>query len=686
MISLSSFIVLAACLGWSLADEPATRSALETDPTGWVEMLPGKDLQGWRRVPIPPETKLNAKNPWKVDAGSKVLLCDGVGVQEMLLHETEWGDGIFHVEWRFRPVEGKTGYNSGIYVRTALDGKPWHQVQVAHLKDRPLMGDLFYDRVVSGKLQRIIVEGQGDRRVKAPGEWNTYEITCRGPSVTVWINGAVTTTCKDFLVARGHFGLQAEGWHIEFRNLKFKELKAQGANAKPLELGSRRELFVDTFLIDKLQGVQLALERPRDEGVALALDKPWEGRFCGYTTIIHDGPLYRAYYRGLPNAGKDGSPAEVTCCAESKDGITWTKPELGLFEVQGTRRNNVVLAGMAPLSHNFCPMLDGRPGVPKSERYKALAGTRVSGLVAFISENGLHWRKLQGQPVITQGAFDSQNVPFWSEQEQCYVCYFRVFEKNIRRIARTTSKDFLHWTEPVLMGYGDQPIEHLYTNQTSPYFRAPQLYVGLAARFFPGRQVITAEQARAINVDPGYFKDCSDGVLLTTRGGDRYDRTFMEGFVNPGIGLENWVSRTNYPALNVVQTGPHEMSFYVNQNYGQPTSHLRRYSLRLDGFAAATAPYAGGELLTKPLTFTGKELVLNFATSAAGGIRVEIQDAAGNPLPGFALADAVETIGNEIDRVVRWKSGTDVSALAGKPVRLRFVMHDARLYALWFRS
>ena len=128
------------------------------------------------------------------------------------------------------------------------------------------------------------------------------------------------------------------------------------------------------------------------------------------------------------------------------------------------------------------------------------------------------------------------------------------------------------------------------------------------------------------------------------------------------------MSRTNYPALNVVQTGPAEMSLYANQNYGQPTSHLRRYSLRLDGFAAAVAPYAGGELVTKPLTFTGKELALNFATSAAGGIRVEIQDAAGKPLPGFALADAVETIGNETDRVVRWKAGSDVSA-AGRASR-----------------
>jgi hypothetical protein len=234
--------------------------------------------------------------------------------------------------------------------------------------------------------------------------------------------------------------------------------------------------------------------------------------------------------------------------------------------------------------------------------------------------------------------------------------------------------------------HGDSaaPIEHLYTNQTHPYFRAPHLYVAIAARFMPSRQVLTDDQARAINVDPSYFKDTSDAVFMTTRGGAVYDRTFLEGFIRPGIGPQNWVSRTNYPALNVVQTGPAEMSVYVNQDYAQPTAHLHRYSLRLDGFASVRAAYTGGEFVTKPFTFTGKRLQLNFATSAAGGIHVEIQDSAGQPIAGFSLEDCQELIGNEIERAVVWKSNEDVSKLAGRPVRLRFAMKDADLFALRF--
>ncbi|QEG38078.1 glycoside hydrolase family protein [Roseimaritima ulvae] len=471
-------------------------------------------------------------------------------------------------------------------------------------------------------------------------------------------------------------------------------LPSFAADGDVIDIGDRRELLVDHFLIDKLDNVRLVLNRPRDEGIALQFDKPWEGLFCGYCTVIKDGDLYRLYYRGRPEAGADGNQGEVYCYAESKDGIEWTKPDLDIFNVLGQKRNNVVLADAAPVTHNFCPMLDTRPGVPADQRFKAIGGTMRSGLVAMVSADGIHWKKLREQAVITTDMvpykymFDSQNLAFWSAHENQYVCYFRVFEDGIRRICRSTSDDFLNWSAPVLMQYrhpgGEAPIEHLYTNQTHPYFRAPHLYVAIAARFMPGRQVLSDEQARAINVSPQYFKDTSDAVLMTSRGGSFYDRTFLSGFIRPGIGAQNWVSRTNYPALNVVQTSPTEMSVYLNQDYAQPTSHLHRYSMRLDGFASAQAPYAGGQLVTKPLTFEGQELTINFGTSAAGEIRVEIQDPAGQPIPGFSLDDAQPQIGNEIRRVVRWKQGSDVSSLAGKTVRLRFVIKDADLYAFKF--
>ncbi|MHC4297658.1 MAG: hypothetical protein ACYS7Y_10190 [Planctomycetota bacterium] len=447
-------------------------------------------------------------------------------------------------------------------------------------------------------------------------------------------------------------------------------LAASTSSEEPelIDIGSRRELFVDWYVIADLDGASLRLHEPRDEGPVLKFDEPWEGPFCGYVTVIKDWDKYRFYYRGLPRAGRDGSGAETTCYAESTDGISIVKPKLNLFAVDGSKSNNVILANAAPVHHNFSPFLDARPDVPLDQRFKALGGTQKSGLIAYISADGIRWRRLGEGPVFTKGLFDSQNVAFWSDAEQCYLCYFRSWTgrgyTGFRSVSRTTSKDFLHWTDPVEMSFGDTPREHIYTNQTHPCFRAPHIYLAIAARFLPGRQVLSAEQAKKVNVNPNYFKDCSDAVLMTSRGGDVYDRTFMEGFIRPGIGLQNWVSRSNYPALNVVQTGPDEMSLYVQHDYAQPSAHLRRYSLRLDGFASVSAPYTGGAM-----TF----------------IRVEIQDAGGKPIKGYSLDDSQELIGNYIDHPASWRHGTDVNALAGKPIRLRFVMKDADLYSMQFR-
>ncbi len=453
-----------------------------------------------------------------------------------------------------------------------------------------------------------------------------------------------------------------------------------------IELGARKELFVDRHLIESVDGVELVLHPPRDEGEVLRFDAPWEGGFSGYVTAIQDGGEVRLYYRGRPLGSTDNGPLEVTCVALSEDGLTFEKPALGLYRVSGTLGNNVVLADAEPVTHNFTPLLDERPGVPPDERYKGLGGSERSGLVAYVSADGLEWRKLQDEPVITDGKFDSQNVAFWSAHEGRYVCYFRTWSgggwTGYRTVSRATSDDFRTWSATAPMTFGDAPPEHLYTNQTRPYPGAPHLYVAIAARFFPGRRVLTDEQARRVGVDAKYSGDCSDAVLMTSRGGEVYDRTFLEGFVRPGIGLSNWVSRTNYPACGLVRTGPEELSLYVQHDYAQDSAHVRRYSLRLDGLASARAGYDGGELVTRPVTFDGARLVVNFATSAAGEARFELRATDGEPLPGFSYADHAPLIGNEVAREVRWSG--DLAALAGRTVRLAVRLKDADLFSVRF--
>jgi hypothetical protein len=206
------------------ADEPSP-SALEQSPSGWTDLLAkaGPDLAGWTRVPMPTKGKLEplgAMSQWSLDPATGILLCSGKGGHEFLRWDQELGDLVYHVEWRFTPFAGGKGYNSGVFVRNSDDGKVWHQAQTGDGR-----GFLFADTLVGGELQRVNLAKQvTDSRVKPAGDWNTYEITCKGKDVSLWVNGAVISTWHDCTVPRGYVGLEAEGWRIEFRNVKVKAL------------------------------------------------------------------------------------------------------------------------------------------------------------------------------------------------------------------------------------------------------------------------------------------------------------------------------------------------------------------------------------------------------------------------------------------------------------------------------
>ena len=457
-----------------------------------------------------------------------------------------------------------------------------------------------------------------------------------------------------------------------------------------IDIGSRRELFVDHYLIDRLDGAFLALHEPRDEGTVLCYDKPWEGVYSNAGSVMKVDDEFRLYYRAMPSI-KDGTSGESTCLALSDDGLEWRRPNLGLFELHGTKENNAILAQQPPFSHNFMPLLDERPGVAEDERFKAVAGIHETGLCMFVSADGLSWRRMMDEPGLTseEFAFDSPNLAFWSDAEQCYVCYFRTWRDRVRWVSRSTSDDFVHWGPAEEMEFwhagAPAPVEHIYTTGTHPYFRAPHIYVAMPRRFMASRRVLSEEEAERLEIDPSQRACCSDSIFMTSRGGSRYDRTFMQAFVRPGPDRCNWSSRPGTIAAGVVQTGPREMSLLRNGHYGRHTNHVRRWSMRLDGFASVRAPYAGGELVTKPFSFSGSQLSINYDTSAAGSLRVEVQDSDGQPIAGYALDDAQEIVGDEMERVVSWQAGTDVGPLQRKPIRLRFVMNDADVYSLQFQ-
>jgi len=508
-------------------------------------------------------------------------------------------------------------------------------------------------------------------------------------------------------------------------------------NNGPVRIGSRLELFVDDWLIDRLNGAERRLNHPVPQEIALVFDRPWEGNLTGGMSVLRaDDGLYRLYYkagRHGPAEYRGNPPVEVDtrksfgCYAESHDGITWTRPSLGLFEVAGTRDNNVIMTPEVGgnCAGDFSPFEDTRPGVPPDERYKGISG--MSGKVsAFASPDGINWRKLVDEPVIE--GYDSQHMAFWDAERGEYRSYCRhrriaayqagmdelgdaplktddqgITEDgrdNGRDIITSTSKDFIHWTKPEFLSYSPGRVNELYENVVRPYYRAPHLILGFPLRYIDRGWTAAVEALpqldhRRKRIELGesrYGTALTDTMLMNSRDG-RHFSIWPESFIRPGLRLkDNWTYWDNFVTWGLIETAspiegaPDEISLFVTEAILRSgPSQLRRFTIRVDGFVSIRATLSGGELLTRPLVFSGSELVMNYSTSVAGSVQIELQDAQGVPLPGFALADSEVMYGDSLEQPMLWKRNPDLGKWAGTPVRLRFVLKDADLFSLRFR-
>jgi len=192
---------------------------LAADPSGWVDLMPHGSFQGWTRVAIPPDKALDPVCQWKLAKDHGTILCEGDHGHEWLRYDRELTNFLLHVEWRFEKREGLKGYNSGVFVRNDREGRVWHQAQVGEL------AYIFGQTLIRGKLSEMFKNPPPAVNPLHPiGEWNTYEIRCDGPKITLWVNGELTGETTAPEVPKGYWGLEAEGYRIEFRNIKLKSL------------------------------------------------------------------------------------------------------------------------------------------------------------------------------------------------------------------------------------------------------------------------------------------------------------------------------------------------------------------------------------------------------------------------------------------------------------------------------
>ena len=509
----------------------------------------------------------------------------------------------------------------------------------------------------------------------------------------------------------------------------------------PIEVGSRLQVLWDDHVVDvERTTASRVMHQPEYAGVAMTHDKPWEGDGCDYHCIVPDrdekGEFLRMYYNGVAigcgwkDVRKHFSTDTLRICyAESRDGgVSWVKPSLGLIDFKGSKDNNCILdkGSFGNGWDNFMVFKDENPACPPDERYKGIGsrdvvfnadgsasmlprkvaiergGRAEKGLWCFLSADGIHFRL--GWLLTNLGAFDTLNVGIWDKTRGEYHLYIRGYHRvkeerngdlSVRDVRHCTSKDFRTWTKPEMLDFGKDAEDYsLYTNAIEPYFREPSIFVGFPSRYVerkewtPNFDRLPSPEKRRWRMDHGHKRfglAVTDCIFIFSRDGLRFNRT-DEAFMRPGPeNPDNWVYGDCYPARTLVKTpspvgGDDELSIFTfDRHWLGLASHLNRYRLRQDGFVSRHASYAGQTVVTKPLVFTGSEMVVNFSTSARGRMFVTIRDEAGRSIR------SVELFGDKVDRPVDFADGGKVSDFAGRPVTVTFEMSDADIYSFRFR-
>ena len=477
--------------------------------------------------------------------------------------------------------------------------------------------------------------------------------------------------------------------------------------------------FWDDHLINhRFTTAELSVNKPEKAGVVLTFDQPWEGNATDFFTIIRDDGFYRMYYETWSFFDPEYTEGINVCYAESRDGIHWEKPDLGMCEFRGSKHNNII---MTNIDDNIFVMKDPNPACPPEQKYKALMMVKnMAGyanipqgyteeswpdLVSLVSSDGIHFEKFS---VVSCGYdYDTQNTLHWNPHTGKYYVYFREFhpspddpasplnEPSVRSIRVMESDDFVHWTKPVPLNFDGSPDYPLYVNAVMAYPYDDRYYIGFPSRYVERREW-TANYERLcgrekrlerMKMQPRLGTAVTDCLFMSSRDNYNWFR-FDEAIITPGPEtFANWIYGDCFVAVGgLIETEsrfpyePNELSLFVdNHHWMDIPVELVRYVYRMDGFASVKAPYAPKTLRTKTFSFEGETLKLNFRTSARGHIYLRILDDRGIPIEGYSTC---EIFGDSIDRTVDFDK--PLGDLAGRPVIFDFTLSDGEIYSMRF--
>ena len=506
-----------------------------------------------------------------------------------------------------------------------------------------------------------------------------------------------------------------------------------------MDVGSRKQLFIDDRFIESQTGITLRMNPPAKAGPVLLQETDLETRGLGFATVLEMDGRYLMYYRGnaapdvsvpRPRHHQDEVRQPLMCLATSDDGVNWRREKVGLLEVNGSTDNNVVMRGcegtvfIDPNRTNDCAFWWF--GIIRScttswdQAQGAVYGwspQKEGGLYLMCSRDGVEWRRVPEAAVPF--LCDTHNQCFYDTRLGKYVAYVRGWSPegrpgdHGRTVCRTETDALLDlpWPHrqtqfssrgphglfgnvrdelPIVMQADelDPPGTDLYTPAVHQYAYGDDAYFSFTSpyRHYDGFDS-HGRDPRGTRVNTGPVEI----ACAVSRDGVEWHR-FREPYVRPGL-IGSLDGGSMYMGAGMLRKGDELWQYYMANAYahdssavveGEPNAMIGRLAQRLDGFVSADADHTGGELVTPPVTFAGNRLLLNVDCAAMGEVWVEMMDENDCPITGHAMDEAVSVDRNATAQEVWWHGGPDVGALAGKPVKLRIKMRSAKLYAFQF--
>jgi len=463
---------------------------------------------------------------------------------------------------------------------------------------------------------------------------------------------------------------------------------------------------------------------------------------CYYTALMEIPKGKEVKFFGNP---WDHEFVCCTCLAVSKDGIDWEKPNLGLIEYGGTRNTNIIFPPKILWNETCNVFIDTKPGIPDDEKFKATVawagpkGQHDGGIWVLKSADGVRFVPMTDEPVYYNS--DTDNRAFWDERINKYVIYFRdnsdhyvedtIYQevqhgnrreiltnkagrtapdhesgvlyrdyafRKVRRYEVDDLREQWSYEKSQVVAQADSqeaPGTDYNANSTQKYPWADDVYLmfpGLMRHLYhPPYGLDDLDQS-----DPISYNDAVQEIrLMTSRDGINFKYISRQPFIPRGVRGNYDSGYVTVPAVGMIRDGANLYLYSGNKNhnvrhgavplkaYRENPAFISRLVMRLDGFVSVDTDNAGGEFTTVPMTFQGSALELNHDCFVAGYLIVELLKD-GKPIEGFTFKDCDLIEDNYIDKTVTWNGNSDVSALQGQPVQLRFVMRNTKLYAFQF--